>query len=264
MYCFDKGDYFIFDWKNKLDKFLNEFEHTKDIDGVLVCGSYITGNPTNHSDLDVHIILESSVDYRQRGNKIVDGLLIEYFSNPPQQILKYFNEDLQEKDLMTQVQFATGQIIFDKSGKTSELKNKAKEMIDNFYKNEKIGMSDITKYGLWDRLDNLQDAFDNNKADFDFIYYIILNGIIEEYMKAIHRPYRSITIYGNITSDIVRQKYLLKELPNPIISDLIFKCIIAVTRDDKVKSVEKLYGMIIDMFGGFEVDGFKMKSKLDT
>jgi len=66
---------FIFEWKSKLQKFLLEFEHAKDIDGILVCGSYITGSPTNHSDLDVHIILADDVDYRQRGNRIIDGLL---------------------------------------------------------------------------------------------------------------------------------------------------------------------------------------------
>lgn len=46
-----------------------------------VCGSYITGNPSTHSDLDVHIILNENVNYRERGNKIVDGLLIEYFKD---------------------------------------------------------------------------------------------------------------------------------------------------------------------------------------
>ena len=56
---------------------------------------------------------------------------------------------------------------------------------------------------------------------------------------------------------------MLKELPDPIISSLITNCITAVTKEDKIKSVEKLYDKIIAFFGGFEVDGFKMRSKLD-
>jgi len=165
---------------------------------------------------------------------------------------------------MAQVQFATGEIILDNSGKTQELKDKAKSMIEEFYANEKIGMSEYTKYGLWDRRDNLQDAFSNNRSDFDFLYYNILNGMIEEYMKAIHRPYRLMAIFGNITDDIVRRKYLLKDLPDIEISDLIAECITASTRDEKIKSVEKLYDKIINAFGGFEVDGFTLKSKLDV
>ena len=38
------------DWNSKLDLFLADFEYADDVVGVLVCGSYITGNPTSHSD----------------------------------------------------------------------------------------------------------------------------------------------------------------------------------------------------------------------
>ena len=88
------------DWKRKLDLFLADFEYADDVVGVLVCGSYITGNPTSHSDLDVHIVLDNKVDYRERGNKIVDGLLIEYFANPSKQIFRYFDEDFKDKSLI--------------------------------------------------------------------------------------------------------------------------------------------------------------------
>ena len=104
------------DWQTRLDIFLSEFEHKADVVGVLVCGSYITGSPSNHSDLDVHVVLDDDVCYRERGNRIIDGLLIEYFANPPHQILKYFDEDFADKSLMSQVQFATGKIVMDEKG----------------------------------------------------------------------------------------------------------------------------------------------------
>ena len=63
-------------WEEKLNKFLDEFEHIDDVIGVLVCGSYITGNPSTHSDLDVHIILDEKVDYRK-------GLYFQVQGNVP-------------------------------------------------------------------------------------------------------------------------------------------------------------------------------------
>ncbi len=75
--------------------------------GILVCGSYITGNPSTHSDLDVHIILNENVNYRERGNKIVDGLLIEYFANPAKQIREYFKDDYTNVRPMSQTQIPT-------------------------------------------------------------------------------------------------------------------------------------------------------------
>ena len=48
-------------WEEKLNKFLENFEYKDDIVGILVCGSYITGHPSSHSDLDIHIILNEKL-----------------------------------------------------------------------------------------------------------------------------------------------------------------------------------------------------------
>ena len=61
-------------WRDRLDTFMENFEYKADVVGILVCGSFVTGNPSSRSDLDVHIILDEAVDYRERGNKVVDGL----------------------------------------------------------------------------------------------------------------------------------------------------------------------------------------------
>ncbi|MCL2199699.1 MAG: nucleotidyltransferase domain-containing protein [Defluviitaleaceae bacterium] len=249
-------------WKNKLNTFLSDFEYADDIVGVLVCGSYITGNPTSHSDLDVHIILDNSVKYRERGNKIVDGLLIEYFANPPNQILKYFEEDFQEKSLMCQTQFATGKIMLDKTGDTEALKKKAHKMISDFYATEKNDMSELDKYFLWDMLDDLQDAHENQRADFDLLYFTRLNMLLEKYMNVINLPYNCKSIYGNITDSVVREKYLLRELSDETIKSMITNSITATSKDDKMDAYEKLTTKILNQAGGFNIDGFKLKSNI--
>lgn len=255
------------DWKQKLDIFLAHFEHINEVVGILVCGSYITGNPTNHSDLDVHLILDSSVDFRERGNKIVDGLLIEYFANPPQQILKYFEEDISENSLMAQTQFATGEILLDKNGEVQKLKEKARAMIADFYvkddNSSNMQMFALSKYGLWDMLDDLQDAFENGRPDFDFLYFNNLDRMIAIYMGCINRPYHCKVILGNITDSTVREKYLLKELPDAAISGLIVQCIKAASKDEKLELYQRLTTEILDKCGGFSIDGFKFKSGLD-
>ena len=252
-------------WRAKLDVFLGDFEHMDDLSGVLVCGSYITGNPTSRSDLDVHIILDNRVDYRQRGNRIIDGLMIEYFANPPKQILRYFEEDIRDNALMSQVQFATGEIILDKTGEAATLKEKALLMIEDFYQKDRASsMDENTKYGLWDQRDNLRDAYETNRPDFDFLYFNFLNKMIETYMKSINRPYGIQAILGNISDDSVRQKYLLRKLPDGEIGELITKAITAVDRDKKLEAYENLTAKILDKFGGFRVDGFKFKGGLEV
>jgi len=246
-------------WEDKLNKFLENWECKEDIIGVLVCGSYITGSPTTHSDLDVHIILNENVNYRVRGNRIVDGLLIEYFSNTPQQIRKYFEEDYISIRPSSQTQFITGKIILDRTGVVQQLKEEAKQMLDKNYEDIDTSVNELQKYGLWDMLDDLQDAFENNRKDFEFIYYVNLDKLLSTYMKFIKYPYNRKTILGNINSEIVRKKYLLNELPDKEIGLLIEKCILVSNREEKIKSYEELSNKIINILGGFDIDKFDFK-----
>lgn len=247
-------------YKQKLNKFIKTFEHKSDIVGILACGSFVTGNPTSHSDLDVHIILAESVDYRVRGNKIVDGLLIEYFANPPRQIRSYFKEDYEEISLMSQTQFATGEIILDTTGIVAELKKEAVEMISDAFKDIQPANHGLIKYGIWDMLDDLQDLYENERPEFDFIYYANLDQLISIYMQQIKQPYNKKVILGQITSDIVRKKYLLNELPDELVKNLIQTCITATNKKDRIDSYETLTNLVLDLMGGFEIDGFTFKS----
>lgn len=249
-------------WKPKLDQFIENFEHKSDIVGILVCGSFITGNPSSHSDLDVHIILDESVDYRERGNQIIDGLLIEYFANPPRQIRSYFKEDYEAISLMSQTQFATGEIVLDKIGIVAQLKQEAIAMMDAGFVDIHPASHALIKYGIWDMLDDLQDLYENERPEFDFIYYSSLDQLISIYMQQIKQPYNKKAILGHITSDIVRKKYLLNELPDEDVNALIKSCITAEARKDRISSYERLTKKILKLMGGFEIDGFKFKSRV--
>ena len=107
------------------EHFSSELEGTKDVIGAIVCGSYITGVLAERSDIDVHIILSDEVDWRERGNQYIDGLLMEYFANPPRQIRRYFAEDYRDRSTMSMVQFITGRVIFDHRGIIEQLKVEA-------------------------------------------------------------------------------------------------------------------------------------------
>ena len=65
-------------WEKAVDKFIKKWKSKKEVIGALVCGSYVTGNPTKHSDIDIHIILDNKCNWRMRGDEYVDGFLMEY------------------------------------------------------------------------------------------------------------------------------------------------------------------------------------------
>ena len=139
-------------------------------------------------------------------------------------------------------------------------------MFDDFYKNNgnNPSISEIAKYFLSDLLDDLQDAYETGKPDFDFLYHNFLNRIIGDYMRCIGRPYHCKTILGNIMDDTVRRKYLLRELPDAHISGLIAAAIMADGRKEKLEKYQMLTQAIWDSFGGFNIDGFKLKTDVEV
>jgi len=147
-------------WEKALDKFLVDWRDREDVIGILVCGSYITGDPSRHSDIDLHIITSEENDWRERGNKIVNEYLIEYFVNPPRQIREYFREDHQTNSISASTQFVTGRVILDRDGIVAHLKKEAQDWINKEFNELDSSSISIMKYALWDSLDNLRDLYE--------------------------------------------------------------------------------------------------------
>lgn len=250
-------------WDEKLQLFLKDWQYHDHTIGILVCGSYITGSPSSHSDLDVHMILEESVDFRERGNRYIDGLLIEYFANTPAQIRAYFKEDYAALQPMSQTQFATGKILLDTTGEVHSLKTEAQEMLHRGFSDLETRLSDLELYGLWDMLDDLQDLLHHNKEEFDFVYYINLDKLLSAYMRFMRLPYHRKTILGHINQQATREKYLLQEIADEKSKLIIQNCITCMDKQSRLANYEALTHLLFKRNGGFEIGSFTYRSTKD-
>lgn len=61
------------DWEKALNQFLEPWKTRDDVWAAIATGSYVVNNNTYKSDIDVHIILANQIDWREGGNKLVDG-----------------------------------------------------------------------------------------------------------------------------------------------------------------------------------------------
>ena len=68
-------------WQLAIENFLNDYKNEDYFVGAILTGSYATGNQNINSDIDIYIITKNDTTWRERGNKLVDGYLIEYFIN---------------------------------------------------------------------------------------------------------------------------------------------------------------------------------------
>jgi predicted nucleotidyltransferase len=143
-----------------LEKFLQKWENKKGVIGAIVCGSYITGNPSKHSDIDIHIIMDEKATRREKGNEIIDGILIEYFINPISKLHKYIEEDFKKGSRLTAHMLATGKILFDSTGKIQKLKQEGEKCLTKKYTKLSTMQIELLKYHLWDSLDNLEEIYE--------------------------------------------------------------------------------------------------------
>lgn len=249
-------------WEIALNKFLDDWRDRDEVVGALVCGSFVTGDPTGHSDIDVHIVLAAGTEWRERGNRIVDGFLIEYFANPPAQIRAYLQEGTGDNRRMEAVQFTTGRILFDKDGTVQKMKDEALRWIAEPFEPMSDTAIELAKYGLWDRLDDLQDAHEQRAPDVAFQYHFVLAQAYQVYARFLGQSVQGVpkTYKCLMKPQDAQRKYLMDPFPDQDFLDLFAQSITQTESSGMVEYAEKLSHYVLDKLGGFSIDGWAFRS----
>ena len=243
-----------------LNKFLTPWRKKSGYLGAILTGSYATGTQTEFSDVDVQIVYENGTDWRERGNKIVDGYIFEYFANPVSQYQKYMDKEYGSGKRTTARMFVTGLVIEDTAGKVGILKNEAGKIFKKKF--AKLGKFDIeiAKYTAWDQIDSLKDLDKRKTPDFSVLYGVALVKIFENYAKflGVEMPTAS-KLFRFLSDKSFREKYQMVEFPDKLFVRLF---LFALEKRD-LKSIEKLALYVQSQMGGFNIDGWKLKSQIE-
>ncbi len=251
-------------WEVALDKFLIPWKKNKEVSGIIVCGSYITGNPTKHSDVDIYIVLKKECKWEERGNKIVDGILMEYFASPPRQIKKNLESDFKKREQIDAHMIYTGKIILDKEGGLRKLKKLSKK-----YLNKKFGkmtryMYELGKYDLFDMSDNLEEVYLRKTPDFNFVYFNFLEDVFSIYSEFLsYYKIKKDNVYRFLTDKENRKKYLISDFPDKV---FLRNFVLAIKERNEKKMLRKFVELskyVQDKMGGFDIDGWKFKSSAE-
>jgi predicted nucleotidyltransferase len=92
--------------------------------GLLFAGSAAYGTPMKTSDLDLFVLIRPA--WRQRRNLIVEGVEVELFINPVEQIRREFSK-LESSAIEM---FAKGRIVYDPQGLIAELVAEARQIAE--------------------------------------------------------------------------------------------------------------------------------------
>jgi hypothetical protein len=248
-------------WEAALAKFLARWRDRPEVTGALVCGSYVTGGPSPRSDIDVHILLKPSTKWRERGNDVVDGFLVEYFSNPPHRIRRYFREDHAHNRHMCATQFATGRVIFDRGGDVAKLRTEARRWIAKPFKRSSRVQTRANCYGLWDALDNFRDAVEGGAPNLTWVYMHCLNDLLCSYAHFRGDSFvHASRTYAYLTSNQLEQKYLQRPFSDPMFGRRLAAAMLETDASKMLPTLEALTRYVHRKMGGFEIDGFRLRS----
>lgn len=244
-----------------LQKFLTKRENKKEVIGAIVCGSYVTGNPSKHSDIDLHIILKKGTKRRERGNEIVDGFLIEYFANPVSSLIKYFENDYKGHKKISTHMIATGKILFDKTWELSKAVAQAKKYIHKPMQKPVKSMVEVNKYMLRDTLDNLNEIYHKKGDEFYLAYYDLLYKIADTYTKFLQlETPKAHKVKRFLTDKKDMKKYNFPSFPDKSFVKQFTSALKLHDHHKMMKKMKKLTHHVLDKMWGFEVDGRKLRT----
>lgn len=164
-------------YKEALDIFVEKHKKNINVIAILVSGSIIHSKPDKNSDLDVHIILRESAS-RERGNTWINGVEVEYFINPINQIEHYFKTEINAPH--TAHMLANSLVLYKKDNTIDRLICRAKiAMSKKLPKMSKVGIENA-KYHIDDIRKDLEDVY--LKEDL-FAFNLTFNRLLSECLK---------------------------------------------------------------------------------
>jgi len=237
--------------------FINSWKFKDDIECVFLTGSHASGNADEFSDIDLFIILNDDVKWRERGNKRVDGMLIEYFANPVRQVKKYIDECYSNVALTDVNMILSGIAIFDKNDTASMMVDFCKQKLASEFPKMSEFNVQTGLYFLWDKYDELNRAYFDQHFDFLMQFYNFVQHAFEIYSRYICSPVPGYQkLYRWLTDDDFAKKYGLatyNDLDFLKMMKMVFGCSNTIEIFELSKNI---YEYVANKMGGLDIDNF--------
>ncbi|MEL7530221.1 MAG: nucleotidyltransferase domain-containing protein [Bacteroidota bacterium] len=230
------------------DEYVAKAQLETDVIGIVVSGSFAHGKLDPNSDIDIFVITDPSNTERERGNTWINGIEIEYFKNPPQQIRAYFR---QEKSPHTAHILAKGQVVYERSTEVEKLIQEAKAIIDAPAPALKDFQKELLKYHLDDLI---KDYADCNAVEDYFAAMLIKHQVVNHCIDTFCQLHQ---IYRTKNKRLMGQLFELDATFGLMIVQL------GLSDWDDKDGLERVAAYTANLLGGARSKEWTLKSKLD-
>jgi len=214
----------------------------KNVLGIILYGSSITGYAHAASDIDIHIITTNNIKDLVRGVVTINNNKFEYFERPLDDVYKEVDLSFknQKNALLTMIGY--GNIIFDRDGETKKLQ----QYILDKYSNPLPSLEGDDAKEMVAILDNriikLQDMFNKNSIEFDSSYFLLIERMRKFYSRRCGcsdiPPEKAVRVYSD---DNYREAFCKSKIPDNDFIELYLKALVQDNRIDKLNMAYKMF-----------------------
>lgn len=238
-----------------IQRFLGKWKGESKYLGAVLTGSRATGTATEYSDIDLLLVLKEGVNYRERGNEVIGGIVLEYVAYPSDYWKQLFEEEVKKSQRMWLRMWKVAKIIDDRSNKVKSLLDDALSGFDSPIDKLEGKNLEMAKYQLWDGLENIKDLSKSDDIGFMPAYYLQLSKIVGSYSQFLGIVLPAVAKWGKYFKDgRYRDVYSFKELPDKKFVGLALEAMSI----PKIDNVEVLTNYVLEKLGGFQIDGWKL------
>lgn len=236
-------------WKQALNAFVKEYKDKEEVEAILLVGSYAVGNQNKQSDIDIYILLNDDAVYRERGNKLINNCLIEYFINPIYKVREYIAEDKRGHGGSMVNMLLNGKVLLDKNNRIPKLQKEAKKA-----KEQALEKDPMRYYACWHAYDEYLAAAYHNELQ----YYLCLKYLVDGYLANngyCVLPEQKIEKF--FKDKEYRKRYNIGKFPNNKFNKLVIKCF----DEPNKENLKRLYDYVIED-GKFDINNFVFRNEI--
>ncbi|EDP95917.1 nucleotidyltransferase domain-containing protein [Kordia algicida OT-1] len=229
-----------------LESYVSKLKENTEIIGVFLVGSYATGQFSEHSDIDIKIILNSNVSKRYKGVKICNGYHISYTAYPVTEAYDYFYSQLRSYSKFQARMLSQGIILHDVTGEMKHLKEEAILVMQLPFIKHPLKSLQLQAYSLWKYKDAL---LQDNLGIFTLKeFHVFLEKSLILYTKLLgvecifQYPFFKMENY--ISNVSFREKYNIPKFPDESFLDMYVKGITLTVADDIKNTARSIFNVI--------------------
>ena len=245
-----------------VNKFLNKYKDKDYFEGAVLSGSYASGNYNENSDIDVYIIANDTINWKERGMKLIDGQLVEYFINPISFIKKSLIEGQSNSNCLDIRMLSNCIIVEDKHSIIENLLKEANTILEKGPTALDEYSYKINCYMVWSRFDELEIKY-KRKEDIEFNYNVFLSQVITSYLKNKRIYLVNLCKIENILKDEqFKKNYNIgKDIDNEF-QILLLNCFKEKDYEKRFKCAKKLYNYFKNEFSDFDINNFSVRTQI--